>query len=458
MKLIDIVNGPWAITPEMLGEIQEIYRAHVRGPKIDLAEVSARLGRPLKNEAKTYQVTDGVAIIEADGPISKRLNLFSQISGGVSTELLKRDIAAALADPTVKGVILAIDSPGGSVDGTAELSRFIREARGEKPIYTWTDGMLASAAYWIGSAADQVYISSGTTMVGSIGVVARHLDVSKAEEKQGIKTTEITAGRYKRVSSQYEPLTSEGRADIQGKIDALYSEFVHDVAENRQVSVDEVLTRMADGRVFVGRQAMEAGLVDGVATLEELIARIQQPKAPAGVARAANQKGPIMTLEQLRAEHPDLVAAIAAEATAGMISAEALQQQLTTAREEGAAGERARIQAVEEQLIPGHEALIGQLKYDGKTTGAEAAQQVLAAEKGARQAALTAIESGANPPVPAAEGPQANGVDPNAPIEERAQAEWDKDPALRAEFGGKVEAYLAYAKAAAAGRAKVLGK
>ncbi len=405
MKLIDIVNGPWAITPEMLGEIQQIYHAHVRGPKIDIAEVEARLGRPLKNEAKSYEVTDNVAVLAVDGPFSKRMNLFSQISGGVSSELLKRDLAQALEDPTVKGVILAIDSPGGTVDGTAELAQFIREARGNKPIYAWTDGMMASAAYWLGSAADKVFISSGTTMVGSIGVVAKHVDVSQAEGKNGVKTTEITAGRYKRVSSQYEPLTTEGRADIQGKIDVIYSEFVNDVAAHRGVTADEVINRMADGRVFVGRQAIEAGLVDGVSTLEALIADINQQQAPAGVARAANQKGTkIMTLDQLRADHPEPVAAIVAEATEGMTAAADLQQQLATAKAEGGAGELARIQAVEDQLIPGHEALIGQLKADGKTTGPEAAQQVLAAEKGARAKALADLEEDGNAVVAAAEG------------------------------------------------------
>ena len=83
MKLIDIVNGPWAITPEMLGEIQTIYRAHVRGPKIDIPAVEARIGRPLKNEAKSYQVIDGVAVLEMAGPIARRMNLFVQISGEI---------------------------------------------------------------------------------------------------------------------------------------------------------------------------------------------------------------------------------------------------------------------------------------------------------------------------------------------------------------------------------------
>ncbi|MCP3177297.1 signal peptide peptidase SppA [Desulfuromonas sp. KJ2020] len=458
MRLIDIVNGPWAITPEMLGEIQNIYRAHVRGPKIDIEAVESRLGRPLKNEPKGYDVIDGVAVLPIDGAISQRMNLFSQISGGTSSDLIKRDLAAALEDPTVRGIVAAISSPGGTVSGTAELADFIRSQRGRKPMYAWTDGQMASAAYWIGSAFDQVYISSDTTLVGSIGVVAKHIDTSESEAKAGVKVTEITSGKYKRIASEHAPLTAEGLADIQSKTDYLYSAFVNDVAQNRNVSVEDVLSRMADGRVFVGRQAIDAGLVDGVSTLEELIARINQPKAPAGVARAAEKGTKIMTLEQLRADHPDLVAALVAEATEGMISATDLQAQIVTARTEGAEQERARIQSVEEQLIPGHEALIASLKFDGKTTGDQAASAIVSAEKGARVAALKAIESGASPAVPAAEPGNGSGVDPSAPIEDRAQAEWDKDSNLRAEFGNRFESYLAYRKNSETGRARILGK
>lgn len=454
MKLIDIVNGPWAIVPDMLGEIQEIYRAHVRGPKIDIGAVEERIGRPLKNEPKGYQVIDNVAILTVDGVIAQRMNLMMQVSGGTSSDLLRRDLAQALDDPQVKGVIAAISSPGGTVSGAAETADMIRAMRGRKPMIAWTDSQMASAAYWIGSAFDAVYISSDTTMVGSIGVVASHVDVSRAEENEGIKTTEITAGRYKRIASQFEPLTTEGRADIQAKVDYLYTAFVNDVAANRGVPVEEVLSRMADGRVFVGRQALAAGLVDGVSTLEALIAKINQTKAPAGVARAANQGATAMNIEQLKAEHPELFAAIVAEAQTGMVPAAELQTQLEAA----AAGERARIQAVESQLIPGHEALIASLKYDGKTTGDQAAAAIVAAEKVARAAALAAIEGGANQPVGAVEPPAGSAaVDPSLPIEERAQAQWDKDADLRAEFGGRFGSFLAYTRQQEQGRARIFG-
>ena len=130
---------------------------------------------------------------------------------------------------------------------------------------------MASAAYWIGAAADAVVISSDVVQVGSIGVVATHTDVSKSEEMQGIKTTEIVAGKYKRIASQYAPLTQEGRQTIQDHLDYIYSAFVEDVAKFRGVSVDNVLSNMADGRVFIGKQSIDVGLMDGVSTIEKLI-------------------------------------------------------------------------------------------------------------------------------------------------------------------------------------------
>lgn len=326
MRLIDIVCGPWAITPEMLIEIQGIYATHVRGEKINIPDIEAKLGRKLDNRHETFQVVDGVAIIPVDGVIAKRMNLFSQISGGASTELIKRDVEQALNDPAIKAIILNVDSPGGTVDGTSELANFIYNSRGSKPIVAFSDGQVASAAYWIASSADSLYISGDTNMIGSIGVVAGHRDISKREEQMGIKTTEITAGKYKHISSQYSALTEEGRADIQDKVDYLYGAFVTDVARNRGTSVEDVVSRMADGRVFTGKQSITAGLVDGVSTLDDLIDQLQKPqqgtrKAAAGVvAGKPTVKEQDMNLEKLKADHPDLVAQIEAAAKQGMVA------------------------------------------------------------------------------------------------------------------------------------------
>lgn len=408
MKLLDVLTAPWAIQPEKLLEIQAIYATHLRGEKIDIAGVEAKLGRPLANEPAPFVVQDGVAIIALEGVIAKRANLLSQVSGGVSTDLVGRDIKAALADPTVHSIILAVDSPGGTVDGTISLASLV--AGSSKPVLTLASGCMASAAYWIGSAADAVYITDATTIVGSIGVVATHTDVSKAQETQGVKTTEIFAGQYKRISSSYAPLTKEGRQSMQDQVDYTYSLFVAAVAQQRGASEATVLKDMADGRTFIGQQAIDAGLVDGVSTLDALVAQLNQSRTEGGLTPASRKAGkPIgagaaptptpttyqgstmsLTREQLAQESPDLLAAI---------------------QQEGASAERARIQAVEAQAIPGHEALIAALKFDGKSTAGDAAVAVLAAERTARSTAAARLAADAPQPVPAA---AVNPVDPAA--------------------------------------------
>lgn len=389
MKLSDIVNGPWAITPEMYTEVQGIYARHMRGDKINLQDIEARIGMPLRNERTDVQVTDdGVAVIEMNGVLAKRMNMFMAISGGTSMQIVASQIAAAANDASVKSIVLAIDSPGGTVDGTQTLADTVKAAKQVKPVYAVANGVMASAAYWIGSAATKVYIADNTTAVGSIGVVATHVDESAANEKAGVKVTEIVAGKYKRVTSSNAPLSKEGRADMQGKVDYIYEQFVQTVAENRGVSVDVVLEQMADGRVFLGNQAIEAGLVDGVMALSEVISQAAGDsfasqfvvQSEAGSADAdINQEIPLdITIESVKAEHPDVAQALHAEGFAA-----------------GQTAELNRLRDVQAQSMPGHEALINELMFDGKTTGADAAKAVLAAERGKRNVALAALQDDA---------------------------------------------------------------
>jgi len=273
MRIIDVLTSPWAIVPEKLFEIQEIYSTHLRGDKTNFDFVKARINEhsgPIDDTA-VFAIINDTAIIPIQGIIAKRMNLLTQISGGVSAQLVGRDIKEALANNTIKSILLDIDSPGGTIDGTQELADIIFAGRGQKPIVAYSDGMIASAAYWIGSAADRIYISGDTVTVGSIGVVASHIDYSRYEEKIGIKTTEIYAGKYKRIASQYQPLSEEGRQTIQDQVDFLYTVFVNEVAKQRSVSAGKVLENMADGKIFIGNQAISAGLVDDMATLDRLI-------------------------------------------------------------------------------------------------------------------------------------------------------------------------------------------
>jgi capsid assembly protease len=419
MKLLDVVTAPWAIEPSKLLEIQAIYATHMRGEKIDISAIEARIGRPLANEPKSYQVVDGVAIVGLEGVIAKRANLFAQISGGTSSQIVARELQAALADAKVHSIILAVDSPGGTVDGTQTLAQLVRQSKSQKPVVTLADGAMASAAYWIGSAAQAIYIADGTTNVGSIGVVATHTELSKAQAAAGIKTTEIVAGKFKRTVSQYEPLSKEGRQTLQDQVDYTYSLFVADVALNRGVSEEKVLEDMADGRVFMGQQAIDAGLVDGVSTLDALIARLSQERGKrststsrAGAAQHGTTQGKAtmpMIREELAAQAPELLAAVLAEGHAA-----------------GVAAECARIQDVEAQALPGHEALIAAMKFDGKSTGADAARAVLTAERTTRAAHAARLAADAPAPVktgaaPAVDTPAAQGLT-RAEVDAKAKA------------------------------------
>lgn len=252
----------------------DIYERHINGEKIDFESLSTDHD---EEDFVGATVANGVGIIPIVGPIAKRMNLMTNISGGTSSDILQRDISAMASDDSIKSIILLVDSPGGEVDGTQAAAHAVYAAssrNGGKPIYAIASGVCASAAYWIASAADFIYVADDTTRVGSIGVAATHVDVSKREEKKGIKVTEITAGKYKRIASEHEPLSDDGRAGIQAQLDKLYKVFVDDVARNRGVSAEDVLKNMADGKIFIGKESIDAGLTDGRMNLSDLLSRL----------------------------------------------------------------------------------------------------------------------------------------------------------------------------------------
>jgi len=440
MKLLDFISRPWAIVPAKLAEIRTVCLAQLRGEQTGLAEMLRHAPLdPASAEtapaavsflfaedpqaAEPYQLIDGVAVIPIKGPLTKEAGLISWLFSGRSMRGIAAAFEAALADPAARAIVLDVDSPGGTVDGTAELAALIFASRGVKPILAHTDGMIASAAYWIASAADAIYISGDTVDVGSIGVVATHIDYSKADERYGEKWTEITAGRYKRIASSHRPLTEEGAGWLQGQVDYLYAVFVDAVARHRGIETEEALA-MADGKIYIGRQAMEAGLVDGIEAFPDII------DLAVSAAQRITAKEDGMTLDELKSKHPELYQAVIAEGKAAA-DAEAenrgRQAGLADGRTEGAAAERQRIADVRGQLIPGHEALIEEMVADGHTSGPEAAVKVLAAEKEKRAQALKDYQADGQLKVPAADAEP-----PVAPAK-------DKAPKTKTEAGAELD-------------------
>jgi len=291
---LELLNAPWCILPERLRQIEAIYERRLADGRVDdLAALELAAGQRLDNEPQGYEIEDGVAIVPLVGVLAKRANLFHMISGGASHQLFARDMAAAVADPRVEAILVEIDSPGGTADGTPQAAAAVAAARGVKPVTTLADSCMCSGAYWIGAYGEEILAVDAITQLGSIGVVSRHVDTSKAEEARGLKVTEIVAGKYKRIASQHAPLTDEGRASIQASVDAIYAEFVEAVAQARGRSVDDVLEHMADGRVFHAREAQKAGLIDGIASRGEAIARLRNRVSNRSRRGATNAPRPV---------------------------------------------------------------------------------------------------------------------------------------------------------------------
>jgi signal peptide peptidase SppA len=460
MRLLDIMTAPWAIVPGKLREIRAVYETHMRGPKIDLKELEKNSRSPFgpenPDDLRGYTVDRGVAVIPMTDVLTKSRTLFSFLFGGTSMRDIGDAFRNALADSDVHSIVLHIDSPGGTVDGTEELAAAIKAGRGTKPIVSVVDGMMASAAYWIGSAADRIYVSGETNEVGSIGVVATHMDISKWEETIGVKYTDITAGKYKRIASMHKPLSDEGAAYIQDQVDTIYGIFVETVADFRGCSVEQIL-EAADGKVFMGKAAIENGLVDGMATLNEVINQLEED----------NQ----MDLQELKTKHADVYRAAFEEgrASGSQEAQETVRVAAFTAgksegQTEGKAAERKRIGDMEAMFIPGHESLLAACRQDETCSPADFAMKQATAEKAIREketgnltADAIAPLRHAAPPAPG-EDAAAAAAEQNLPIEQKAKAEWDRTPEIRQEFGDNYGAYEAYRKNVESGRVKILGR
>jgi signal peptide peptidase SppA len=277
------VKTPWAILPRHLVVLNEIVVRHVSGEKLDAEEVQTRIhgaARPASNRRVA-----AVAVLPLFGTIFPRANMMTQMSGATSAEMFGKEFAALLQDPEVSSIIIDVDSPGGQVDGIEELSNQIFDARGQKPVVAVVDHLMASAAYWIGTAADEV-VMSPSGEAGSIGVFAVHQDVSTALQQAGIKVNLISAGKYKTEGNPYEPLAEEARGAIQSRVNEYYDSFVNAIARNRGTSPDAVRNGFGEGRVVGARQAVALGMADRVGTLEETIDRMLGNSGQAGLSQA----------------------------------------------------------------------------------------------------------------------------------------------------------------------------
>lgn len=265
-------SSRWLMEPKAFRAM--VKRAETATPDAVQAAVQAYMDR----QSAGPRLVGDVAVIEACGPITYKRSWFSMYFGSATIESMQAQFRTALADAAVKTIVFRWDSPGGLVDMVPEFADEVFAARGQKPILSVADTMIASAALWIAAQADLIY-ASASAQVGSVGAYLLHEDISGMLEQLGVKLTFITHGEHKVDGNPYEPLTPEVEADLQKEIDEIGGWFDTAMARARGVTKQVVLDTFGQGKVFSGKKAIAIGLADKAGTFSQVIGKLTKGKA-----------------------------------------------------------------------------------------------------------------------------------------------------------------------------------
>lgn len=291
------------------------------GPRlgIDSPIPSSATGAAVPAPRPNMQGAAGIAVIPIHGTLVKRTLGLEAASGLMSYQDIGAMLNAALAEPGIAGILLDVDSSGGEVSGSFELARRVREATAVKPVWAVANDVAFSAAYAIASSADRIVVTE-TGGVGSIGVIALHVDQSVKDANDGYRYTAVTAGRHKNDFSPHEPLTDAARSELQAEVDRLYDIFVGHVAAMRGLS--ESAVRATEAALYFGPNATAAGLADAVGTLDATLAEFSAYLSSRGrrapparsLARPGATQENVMSLEETEMIGVDQAAVMVAEA------------------------------------------------------------------------------------------------------------------------------------------------
>ena len=303
----------------------------VLGDRLNIQPPAADLALP--GPRKLPSGAPGIAVIPVHGTLVKRTAGLDAASGLTSYTEIAAMLDSALADPQVAGILLDIDSPGGEASGSFELARRVREASAVKPVWAVANDSAYSAAYAIGSAANRLIVSE-TGGVGSIGVIALHIDQSVKDANEGYRYTAVTAGTHKNDFSPHQPLTDEAKAELQAEVDRLYGLFVEHVASMRTLGSDVV--RSTEAGLYFGANAIAAGLADAVGTFESaltdfsLFLSSRSRKSPQARAGTRTEAAPPITEDFMQSENeaPEMIGVDAA----AVLVAEAKREVTQSAR------------------------------------------------------------------------------------------------------------------------------
>lgn len=294
-KILELLNVPVLMEPDRFAGFIAGYRSLQHLPRASEGEKQPRKisidGATLLVDMNGgYAVTaGGMAVIGVTGPMYKGYGCY----GWADQSELRSCVREAASDPNVGGIMMIIDSPGGSVAGTSDLAAEIRAASSAKPTLAYCEDCACSAAYWTAASCNMVYSNGG--MVGSIGVVTALVDSSKYFENAGIKVIPIVTGKMKGVGMEGVPITPEQVQYIQDLIDTMYSDFVNAVSTARGMRAETV--RKMEAKVFMGQQAVDNKLIDGVCSIDKAAAILAKEMKSTGGNRRAKA---LLQIEEMR--------------------------------------------------------------------------------------------------------------------------------------------------------------
>lgn len=285
LSIINAVAGhPWAIRGELAAHVNGLLAKDGIAGLRHLAEVR-EIFKPKAMEDEdygegyearrpgTFQSSGNVAVIQIWGPLTQRGGMDMQTCEAFqSTAGIAASVEAAISDKSVDSILLDIDSPGGSVFGVEEAWGVIMEARKQKPIVAVVNSQCASAAFWLASAANEIFITP-SGQIGSVGVFTLHIDASEALAQAGFKWTFISAGEFKVEGNPASPLAKEAAEYFQSSVDEYYSAFNTALSRGRDIPVADVRKNFGKGRMVGARQAVDNRMADRVGTYDEALRR-----------------------------------------------------------------------------------------------------------------------------------------------------------------------------------------
>ncbi len=233
---------------------------------------------------------DRIALIRIEGPIIQSMHVIEELKDYIK-------------DSSIKAIVIRIESPGGGVAPSQEIYEEIRKAAAKKNVVVSMGAVAASGGYYIAAPATKIIANPGT-LTGSIGVIMEIPNVKGLMDKIGIKTEVIKSGQHKDIASAFRDIGKKEREILQGVMDDVHEQFIKAVSEGRKMPVEDV-KKIADGRVFSGKQALNIGLVDGLGNLEYAIEEAANLAGIKGEPDVVTKKEKLFIFDLLNGKIPE---------------------------------------------------------------------------------------------------------------------------------------------------------